>query len=145
MADFERDTTSGNPDSEYRRVLSAGTLAGDRVRNPRGEDLGKIEEIMLDLPSGRIAYAVLSFGGALGIGNKLFAVPWEALTVNQRDHEFILDADKQQLETAPGFDKDDWPDMANPSWGAQVYNYYGHQPYWDRRPEVIYQRDRNAA
>ena len=99
---------------EYRRVMSAGTLAGDRVRNAAGEDLGKIEEIMIDVPSGRIAYAVLSFGGFLGMGNKLFAVPWNALTLNEAEHEFILDVDKSTLENAPGFDKDNWPDMSDP-------------------------------
>jgi sporulation protein YlmC with PRC-barrel domain len=116
--------------SERRRVMSAGTLAGDRVRNSAGEDLGKIEEIMLDVPSGRVAYAVLSFGGFLGMGNKLFAVPWEALTLDEHEHEFVLNVDKQTLENAPGFDKDNWPDMADPNWGSQVYSHYGYKPYW---------------
>ena len=113
-----------------RRVMSAGTLAGDRVRNSAGDDLGKIEEIMLDVPSGRVAYAVLSFGGFLGMGNKLFALPWEAITLDEHEHEFILNVDKQTLENAPGFDKDNWPDMADPNWGSQVYSHYGYKPYW---------------
>jgi sporulation protein YlmC with PRC-barrel domain len=117
---------------KHRRVISATTLCGDRVRNSAGEDLGKIEEIMLDVPTGRIAYAVLSFGGFLGMGNKLFAVPWEALTLNDREHEFILNVDKKVLENAPGFDKDDWPDMADPSWGSQIHSHYGYEPYWRR-------------
>src|SRR2546423_8085556 len=115
-----------------RRVLSAGTLSGDRVRNSAGEDLGKIEEIMIDLESGRVAYVVLSFGGFLGIGDKLFAVPWDSLTVNEADHEFILDVDKKILESAPGFDKDNWPDMADPDWGSQIHGHYGREPYWNR-------------
>jgi sporulation protein YlmC with PRC-barrel domain len=114
-----------------RRVLSAGTLAGDRVRNRNGEDLGKIEEIMIDLESGRVAYAVLSFGGFLGIGDKLFAVPWESLELNAAEHEFVLDVDKQTLENAPGFDKDNWPDMADTTWGQQVHSHYGQRPYWE--------------
>ena len=77
----------------YRRVLSASTLAGDSVRNGAGEDLGKVDELMIDIPSGRIAYAVLSFGGFLGMGNKLFAVPWNALRVDEDEHCFILDID----------------------------------------------------
>ncbi|HEY1336879.1 MAG TPA: PRC-barrel domain-containing protein [Bryobacteraceae bacterium] len=127
---------------EYRRVMSAGTLAGDRVRNSAGEDLGKIEEIMLDVPTGRVAYAVLSFGGFLGMGNKLFAVPWQALTLNERDHEFILNVDKRQLENAPGFDKDNWPDMADPNWGAQIHRFYGTQSYNDADPDRVAERDR---
>lgn len=120
--------------SEYnrtRRVLSSSTLEGDSVRNSAGEDLGKIEEIMIDIPTGRVAYAVLSFGGFLGIGNKLFAVPWEALTVDEEAHQFILNVDRQTLENAPGFDKDNWPDMADPSWGAQIHSHYGYTPYWE--------------
>jgi len=134
---FDTGKTRGSdilPDRDHpertRRVLSAGTLAGDRVRNSAGDDLGKIEEIMLDIPSGRVAYAVLSFGGFLGMGNKLFAVPWDALTLDEEEHEFILNVDKQTLENAPGFDKDNWPDMADPSWGSQIYDYYGSKPYW---------------
>jgi len=116
---------------KFRRVLSAGTLTGDRVRNSAGEDLGKIEEIMIDVQTGRVAYAVLSFGGFLGIGDKLFAVPWQALTLNEADHEFILNVDKATLENAPGFDKDNWPDMADPNWASQVYSHYGYKPYWE--------------
>jgi len=126
------NTVGDIDDRRYRRVMSAGTLAGDRVRNAAGEDLGKIEEIMLDVPSGRVAYAVLSFGGFLGMGNKLFAVPWNALTVDELEHQFVLDVDKQVLESAPGFDKDNWPDMADPNWGSQIHSHYGSTADWDR-------------
>jgi sporulation protein YlmC with PRC-barrel domain len=111
-------------------VLSASTLSGDKVRNLEGEDLGKIEDFMLDIDSGRIAYAVLSFGGALGVGNKLFAVPAEALQIDKKEHCFVLDADKDALKDAPGFDRDDWPDFADKSWGMKVHSYYGRTPYW---------------
>ena len=123
--------TESDRTEEYRRILSAGSLTGDRVRNAAGEDRGKIEEIMLDVESGTVAYAVLSFGGFLGMGNKLFALPWEALRLNQDDHEFILDVDKAMLEQAPGFGKDDWPDMADPAWGNQIHSHYGYKPYWE--------------
>jgi sporulation protein YlmC with PRC-barrel domain len=147
MAEIKRDTTSR---SEYgrgfgertRRVLSAGSLAGDSVRNTAGESLGKIEEIMIDIPNGRVAYAVLSFGGFLGMGNKLFAVPWNAFTIDEENKEFILDVDKKILENAPGFDKDNWPDMANPDFGKQVYGHYGYTPYWEEEDVTIRERDR---
>src|SRR5579863_6271619 len=102
----DKKIKSTDPDKKYRRVLAAGTLAGDRVRNSAGEDLGKVDEIMIDVPSGKVAYAVLSFGGFLGIGNKLFALPWAALTLDEDEKCFILNVDKQKLEQAPGFDKD---------------------------------------
>jgi sporulation protein YlmC with PRC-barrel domain len=116
---------------QYRRVMSAGTLKGDRVRNPAGEDLGKIEEIMIDIPTGRVAYAVLSFGGFLGMGDKLFAIPWEALTLDEREHQFVLNVGRKQLENAPGFNKDNWPDMADRTWGTEVHSFYNQRPYWE--------------
>jgi sporulation protein YlmC with PRC-barrel domain len=111
-------------------VLSATTVIGDRVVNPQGENLGKIEEVMLDLHDDRIAYAVLSFGGFLGVGDKLFAVPWGALKLDAPNHRFILDQSKERLMNAPGFDKDHWPNMADRSFGTQVYDYYSISTYW---------------
>lgn len=122
-----------DPEKKQRNVLSASTLAGDSVRNSAGEDLGKVDEIMIDLQSGKVAYAVLSFGGVLGMGNKLFAVPWSALKVDEDDKCFILDADKKTLENAPGFAKDNWPDMADKAWRSEVYDYYDATPYWEDR------------
>jgi sporulation protein YlmC with PRC-barrel domain len=113
-----------------RRVLSASTLTGDRVRNRDGEDLGKIEELMIDVINGRIAYAVLSFGGFLGLGDKLFAIPWDAMELRGDEHKFVLNVDKEVLRNAPGFDKDNWPDMADPDWGLNIYRHYGVRPYW---------------
>jgi sporulation protein YlmC with PRC-barrel domain len=112
-------------------ILSADTLAGDNVVNSGGENLGKIEDFMLDVESGRIRYAVLSFGGVLGIGSKLFAIPAEALTVDTERKRLVLDIDKKRLENAPGFDKDNWPNFADPTLGREIYGYYGRKPYWN--------------
>lgn len=113
-------------------ALSASTLIGDNVKNNSGEDLGKIEEIMIDIDNGRIAYAVLSFGGFLGIGEKLFAVPWDTLRVDMENKEFVLDVDKETLKNAPGFDKDNWPRTTDESdtWLASIYEYYDAPTYW---------------
>ena len=86
---------------------------------------------MLDSAPGRIAYAVLSFGGFLGLGDKLFAVPWNALRFDPQSEAFVLNADKRFLENAPGFDKENWPDMTNSAWRANVYSYYKVTPYWE--------------
>lgn len=91
------------------RVLTTSTLTNEPVRNAAGEDIGKVEDYMLDLERGCVAYAVLSFGGVLGMGGKLFAVPWDAMTLDTENHNFILDVSRDQLERAPGFDKDNWP------------------------------------
>jgi sporulation protein YlmC with PRC-barrel domain len=111
-------------------VLSGSSLKGDKVVNYKGEDLGKIEEIMIDLDRGRVAYAVLSCGGFLGIGDKLFAIPWQAFSVDTANKQLVLNADKELLEKAPGFDKSNWPDMADLSLGTTLYGYYGYKPYW---------------
>ena len=113
-------------------ALSASTLIGDDVQNSKGEKLGAIEEIMLDLTAGRVLYAVLSFGGFLGIGDKLFAIPWEALTIDTENEIVLFDIDKEVLEDAPGFDKDDWPATApdDDTWLVSVYEYYHYDPYW---------------
>ncbi len=111
-------------------VMDAHTLIGDSVVNGAGDDLGKIEAIMLDVGAGRIAYAVLSFGGFLGMGTKLFALPWVALTLDAREKRFVLDISKDKLESAEGFDKDSWPRMADPEWAARLHTYYGVRPYW---------------
>lgn len=112
------------------QVMSASTLMDNPVKNPEGDDLGKIEEFMIDLDGGKIAYAVLSFGGILGVGDKLFAIPFNALKLDMDEECFVLDVDKDELKDAPGFDKDDWPDMANYKWGEDIYSYYHQDPYW---------------
>lgn len=109
----------------YSPVLSGTSIIGDDVKNAQGENLGDIKDLMIDLDSGRIEYAVLSFGGFLGMGDKYFAVPWSALSVDQEDKCMILNVDKETLESAPGFDKDEWPNFADASFRDSIYGHYG--------------------
>ena len=109
-------------------LMGAETLIGNDVFNKDNEDLGDIKEIMLDMRSGRISYAVLSFGGFLGMGEKLFAVPWDALRLDTRNKRFVLDVNKQRLESAPGFNPEQWPDMADKTWEKGIHAYYGTHP-----------------
>jgi hypothetical protein len=111
-------------------VVDAARLACGKVVDAAGEDLGKIEAIMLDVTSGRIAYAVLSFGGFLGMGTKLFALPWGALKLDAIEQRFTLDASKEKLQNADGFDKDHWPSMADPAWATRLHSHYNVTPYW---------------
>lgn len=106
------------------RVLSASTLNGDDVYDPRGEKLGSIKELMLDIDNGKVCYAVLSFGGFLSLGEKLFAVPWSALKVDTENKRFIMDTTEERMKNAPGFDSDHWPNMADTSWEKSIYSYY---------------------
>lgn len=112
-------------------VLSASTIAGDDVVNDAGENLGKIEEVMIDLDQGRIAYAVLSFGGFMGMGNKLFALPWDALAIDRENKRVVLNVPRDVLEASEGFDKSNWPDMADPAFRERTYAHYGARPYWN--------------
>ena len=111
-------------------VMAADTLEGDDVINPEGEKLARLYKIMLDVQTGKIAYAVLSSGGVLGIGDKLLAVPWRAVTLDAEKECLILDVSKEQLEQAPGFDKDHWPRMADDGWAREVHTYYRAHPYY---------------
>ncbi|HET9259969.1 MAG TPA: PRC-barrel domain-containing protein [Acidimicrobiia bacterium] len=116
--------------------LSAGTITGDKARNHDGDDLGHLEELVIDLEGGRVNYAVLASGGFLGLGEKYFAIPWDLLTVDTDSHEVVIDVSKEMLENAPGFDKDNWPDIQDRSWVEDVYRYYGRDPYWDETPPL---------
>ena len=129
-------TASGGFDPEIHqgpgpRLMGADTLIGNDVCNQNGDDLGDIKEIMLDVSSGRISYAVLSFGGFLSMGEKLFAVPWSALKLDTVNKRFTLNIDKTRLESAPGFDQDKWPNMADSEWAAGIHAYYGTHPHDD--------------
>jgi len=115
--------------TEGTTFLPTTKIKGSKVINVKEEHLGKIEEVMLDTEKGRIAYAVLSFGGFLGVGNKLFAIPWEALESNRG--EYLLRVDKSVLEKTGGFDKEKWSLTRDEL--AKVYMHYGLQPYWETK------------
>jgi sporulation protein YlmC with PRC-barrel domain len=113
------------------QLMTAATLTGDKVVNRAGELLGLVEEIMLDVGRGRIAYAVMGTGGFLGVGEKLFAIPWHALTLDTDHHCFVLDVAKEHFEHAPGFDKEHWPSMAGEEWHREVHGHYRTPLYWE--------------
>ncbi len=113
--------------------MSCGTLAGMSVTNDQEQDLGKIEDIMLDLRSGRILYAVLSFGGFWGMGTKLFAIPWDAMSYSEEKDRIILNVTRDRLQDAPGFDRDNWPRRPDESFMSGLYQHYGYEPFWKSR------------
>ena len=112
-------------------VMAASTLDGDKILCTEGDEVGKVKDIMLDVQSGRIAYVVMSSGGFLGIGDKLLAIPWSALTLDTDRKCFLLAMSAERVKNAPGFDKDHWPSMADLSWATGLHEYYGRDPYWD--------------
>jgi len=106
-------------------------MIGTQVVNPDGDTLGDIKDVVIDPHSGRIAYAVVSFGGFLGLGEKLFAIPFGAFKYNATLSQCILDVPKERLEAAPGFDSGHWPAMADEKWHRQVHAHYDRAPYWE--------------
>ncbi|WPL18164.1 PRC-barrel domain protein [Thiorhodovibrio winogradskyi] len=125
---YKSQSSADNGAGPGPALMGAETLMGNDVYNQDDEKLGDTKEIMLNMRSGQVAYAVMSFGGFLGMGEKLFAVPWSALKLDTEHKRFVLDVDKERLENAPGFDQDKWPDMADPTWEKGIHAYYGTQP-----------------
>lgn len=105
-------------------VLSASSIMSDDVVNAQGEDLGKVKDLMIDLNTGKVNYAVLEFGTFLGMGGKLFAVPLTAMTVDQENKNFVFNHSKDSLENAPGFDESNWPNFADQTWSDSINDYY---------------------
>ncbi len=114
------------------RLISSSSFTGSGVTNLAGENLGDVKDFMIDADSGNIAYVVLSFGGFLGMGDKLFAIPFEAFTIDMAEEKIILDFDKEKLENAPGFDKDNWPSGPQREYIQNVHDHFGMKPYWER-------------
>jgi sporulation protein YlmC with PRC-barrel domain len=129
MSYEERDEYGMYVDNGHKgpgpELMGAKTLIGDHVHNLQNEHLGEIKEFMLDTRTGKVAYAVLSSGGMLSLGEKLFAVPFEALTLDTANKRLTMDVPKERIENAPGFDTDHWPDMADPQWAEELHGYYG--------------------
>ena len=112
-------------------VVRASKIIGETVVNRQSENVGKINEQVIDAKNNRVAYAVLSFGGFLGMGNKLFAMPWEAFEFSTTENKLILNIDKDKLEKAPGFEENEkWPDFSDTRWGEGIYKYYNFTPPW---------------
>ena len=111
--------------------IKASGVIGTDVVDAKGDKLGDIKELVIDPPTARVAYAVVSFGGFLGMGKKLFAVPFGAFRYNVTKNQYVFDVSRERLTAAPGFDPDQWPSMADEKWNRDVHKYYDHSPYWE--------------
>lgn len=123
------DPNQAGAEVEVKYAYRASQLMGLDVRNSKGEELGEINDIVFDLDDGRIRYAAISFGGFLGVGDKLFAVPLNVMKFKQEPEEayFVFDVTKERLEHAPGFNQDAWPDVASRKWRDEIDAYYNQQ------------------
>jgi sporulation protein YlmC with PRC-barrel domain len=109
----------------HNLILSSSSITGTNVTNQKGENLGTVKDLMIDTENGTVNYAVLSFGGFLGMGDKYFAIPFEAFSVNTTTETFVLNVSKDRLENAPGFDKDNWPQTSDTKYWDNLYTHYG--------------------
>jgi hypothetical protein len=115
---------------ETTTLISADKVEGTSVKNPRGESLGSIDTVMIDKFSGKVAYAVMSFGGFLGIGDRYHPLPWDVLHYEPKESAYIVDVDKAMLEKAPSLAREEYATMQDRDWGERVYRYYNVPPYW---------------
>ena len=111
-------------------AVKTANIIGTRVVNRQNEDMGEIDEVVIDVFNGRVAYLVLSFGGFLGIGDKLYAVPWKALQYDNELQVYVLNMTQDQLGRAPGFAKETWPEFTDERWNRGVHEYFELSPFW---------------
>lgn len=122
---LERDETS--------TLISADKVEGTPVYNRGGEKLGTVHSIMIDKRGGTVAYAVMSFGGFLGIGEEYHPLPWSVLDYDVKQGGYVVNLDRDILEGAPTIESSDDVDWADDAWGRRVHDYYGAAPYWEQR------------
>jgi hypothetical protein len=120
-----RTTSETTTRSGHTRVITAARVQGTSVTNPERENLGSIRDVVLDKYEGKVRYAVLEFGGFLGVGTKLFALPWELLHYDENADAYVIKVAKEILKAAPGFDSDDWPDMGAVAFDTDLRRHYG--------------------
>lgn len=116
--------------NETNTLIAADRVEGTEVYNPAGEHLGEIDNVMIDKVSGKVAYAVMSFGGFLGIGERYHPMPWSLLKYDTNKGGYVVNLDKRTLTGAPNYESDDLPNYADRNWGKKVHDYYGVAPYW---------------
>jgi sporulation protein YlmC with PRC-barrel domain len=128
------DIASKTAEGQQMNAFMVEKIIGSKVINAKGETLGKIENLVVDIDTGRIVYAVLESGGFLGIGDKLFPVPWESLAALPSEGIFFLNRTKEQMEKAPAFDKKNLPNMGDMRWGEGIFKHYGVPGYEHQGP-----------
>lgn len=128
---FGSAIAAGMSDKVPADLSRASKLIGTDVVDTQGKKIGDVKDVVLDKTRGQVAYAVVSFGGTLGLGSKYFAIPWKSLQPNPDNDKLVLNVDREKLKNAPGFDKDHWPDMASAQWNSDTYRYYNQKPYWE--------------
>lgn len=129
-----RVQVGANPSPETGLALRSSSIVGMKVKNADDKDLGTINDLVIDINTGKVRYAAVAYGGFLGVGDKLFAIPWSKFAVKGAEGEryLVLNVDVETLKNAPGFDQDNWPDTASAAWAKQIDEYYQEKD--EKRP-----------
>jgi hypothetical protein len=117
--------------SETGNLIAGGKVSGTYVYNLAGENIGEIEDVMIDKPTGKVAYAVMSFGGFLGMGKRHHPLPWSLLKYDTGLGGYVVNLSKEQLEGAPSYGDEDKPNWSDRAYENKVHSHYGSHPYWD--------------
>ena len=123
-------TTGGAAIEETDRLIASDKVEGTAVYNRQDEHLGTVHNFMVDKSTGRVAYAVMSFGGFLGMGESYHPLPWRVLNYDTRQGGFVIDFDKSRLEKAPSYTASNTPNWSDRTYGSRIDEYYGVPPYW---------------
>ncbi|HEX4112931.1 MAG TPA: PRC-barrel domain-containing protein [Stellaceae bacterium] len=115
---------------EIGRLISSDKVGGTSVENTKGENLGHIRDVMIDKISGQVAYAVLKYGSVLGMGGKLFALPWDQLKYDTGRGAYIVNVPEDRLRGAPSFEESSQPNWSDPGWNRSVHDYYASGANW---------------
>jgi sporulation protein YlmC with PRC-barrel domain len=118
-----RKTEEQMESSESGNLIAASKVEGTPVMNTAGEKLGSIENVMIDELTGKVAYAVMSFGGFLGIGDRHYPLPWNVLKYDTNLDGYVVNLDKQMIEGAPTYGTDEEVDWADREWARRVHDY----------------------
>jgi hypothetical protein len=114
-----------NSPQKATHIIGTGVVTG------KGESLGTIKDMVVDQKTGKVTYCVVSFGGFLGLRNKLFAIPFSAFAYDLSEDEYVLDVSKERMQANPGFDARHWPFFADEQWGGQINSFFNTPPYWN--------------
>jgi sporulation protein YlmC with PRC-barrel domain len=146
----DKDHKDNQAHVSVAHVFRSSEIIGLPVMNKAGENVGKIDDLVINMKSGEVCYAALAHGGVAGIGSKLFAVPFEKMTFvfgepnKANSRHFVFDVSKDQLDKAEGFDSSHWPNVADPKWGASIDKHYNvtrkeHVKTDETAPKVAYE------
>ncbi|GJE59232.1 PRC-barrel domain-containing protein [Methylobacterium trifolii] len=123
------ETTTDGADRS-RSLIASDRVIGTDVRRPSGARVGVIERLMLDKASGRVAYAVMSFGGFLGLGGDFYTLPWSVLRFEPSQDAYVVDITEEQLRDAPPRSPEGTDPAEDRAWEERVHRYYNAAPYW---------------